>query len=80
MVLNLIFGTMAPPIGAQLAGQGVKPKKTSLLFHWQRDAVAITRLSVRGLLTESQVKQARQRLLRNILHSVEKAGRKGDGG
>ena len=67
MDLELTFGAMAPTILAQLARQGVQPNEVGVVSHWQRDADAIARLKIRGLISDSQARQARQRLLKNIV-------------
>lgn len=71
MKISIQFGAMAMPIAQQLNFQGIKCLKTDLI-HWQADADAITRLAVRGLLSDSRIRYARQRLLQNILRGVRK--------
>lgn len=66
MKLLLEFGAMAPDISQQLAYQGLTAKARAIA-HWQKDADAITRLSVRGMLSDSEKSKARRRLLKTIL-------------
>lgn len=54
------LGALAPPLAAQL---GVPPHST---MHHQADLDAITRLAVRGVLTERQVVAARRKVLKNV--------------
>jgi hypothetical protein len=62
------FGAMAPSIAEQLAEQQLIC--TTDTEHWQRDADAITRLAVRGILPEAQARAARQRVLRELARHV----------
>lgn len=64
--MNVTFGALSPPLSRQLAGV----QSREVIRHWQRDADAITRLAVRGLLTEREVGNARLRLCRQIRESV----------
>ena len=61
----LVFGALAQPLYKQL---GVRK---AVLVHQQADADAITRLLVRGVLTESAGRRARTRLLYQIKRAVE---------
>jgi len=51
------FGALAKPLYIQL-GIG-----EDLAFHWQLDADAISRLKIRGLLTDREARKAEQRLV-----------------
>jgi len=64
--ISLSFGATAPPLSEQLNNFGFGEKK---LERWQKDADAITRLSVRELITETEAKKARKRLLGYISES-----------
>jgi hypothetical protein len=66
MKINLTFGSMAAPLVQQLGVQGINAP-TKLLDHWQKDADAISRLAVRGFLTDTETNRARRRLLQTIL-------------
>jgi hypothetical protein len=74
MKIAITFGAFAPRISEQLEQHGMKAR-TADVVAWQRDAEAITRLAVRGLLTEAGGSAARRKLLRKIL-----AGSDGDNG
>ena len=73
MRVEITFGALAKPLREQLALQCLSPNN-GVVRHWQRDADAISRLSVRGLLTEAGTSQARRRLLKNIIHYSRKEG------
>ena len=63
--MELHFGAMADRIGKQLDAQnlcGTKDQRSA----WQADADAITRLAVRGLLSDSQKTRIRAKLMRKI--------------
>lgn len=66
MKLELTFGAMAPDIAQQLAYQGLTAKPRAI-DHWQKDADAITRLAVRGILSDAAKSAARRKLLKTIL-------------
>jgi hypothetical protein len=68
-VLVLRFGAMADRLEAQLRSLGLEARKIDLV-HWQDDAGAIVRLSVRGLLTDAEAANARRRLLKAISAGV----------
>jgi ribosomal protein L13 len=57
---------MAQGIKQQLAYQGLTAKP-SVIQHWQKDADAITRLAVRGMLSDAAKSAARRKLLKTIL-------------
>lgn len=59
----LVFGAFAPRLTEQLAGA----VSESDVFELQKDADAITRLSVRGLLGDGAVDSARRRLIEKIV-------------
>ncbi len=64
---GLSFGALAPPLIEQV------PELAALdALKFQQDADAITRLAVRGLLTEAEVHRARQRLVTRIAKEVAK--------
>ena len=62
MNLELRFGALVPSLAEQL---DCRPKEVEL---WQRDVDAITRLLVRGLITESAGRSARKKMLQRIAH------------
>lgn len=65
------FGALAPPIEDQLRDQGLKldmePMARALL---QRDTHEVTRLFVRGILTEAEAHKAKNRILQIIKKQV----------
>jgi hypothetical protein len=65
MKLSVEFGALAPRLTEQLAAAKLFVDKSSVA-HFQRDADAIARLSVRGLLSERETKAARRRLLKRM--------------
>lgn len=67
---GLHFGALAPPLAEQLAGFDLDAEKVDL---WQQDADAITRLGVRGVITDGEAKSAYQRLGRQIEHEINLA-------
>ena len=69
MSLELSFGALSDPIRTQLDAQNVTADRDEI-SHWQRDADAIVRVAVRGLLPDSQIRQARKRLLKRIAKGV----------
>jgi hypothetical protein len=66
MKISVVFGAKSPPLSEQLAGFDLDPEK---IKHWQKDADAIARLSVRGILSESETEKARKRLVNRIARS-----------
>ena len=69
--LLLCFGALAPMIATQLrdAEVGFDAQDIDQL---QRDADAITRLSVRHYLTEAATNRARRRLTKAVKHAVSR--------
>lgn len=65
--IHVEFGALCPPIDEQLWHQGLRldmePTARQLL---QRDTHEVTRLFVRGILTEAEASKARQRIMRII--------------
>ena len=70
MILKLVFGAIVPNIGQQLRDAGFTASKNGDIEHWQKDADAITRLIVRGLLTDSAGTVARRKLMKKITAGV----------
>ena len=68
---HIEFGAMAAPIDKQLRDQGLRldmePMARQLL---QRDTHEVTRLFVRGILTEAEAGKAQQRIMRIIKKQV----------
>jgi hypothetical protein len=64
---NIKFGALCPPLGEQLRNQGLNldldPMGRQLL---QRDIDEVTRLAIRGVITESERDRARKRLMQTL--------------
>lgn len=71
--IGIEFGALAPPILDQLRAQGVRASILSSVdaLKYQKDADAIVRLSVRGLLTDAEKKAARRRLLKALIGDLQ---------
>jgi len=65
----ILFGAVSDPISAQLANQFFAARDSDIEW-WQRDADAITRLDVSGLLPRSVVLATRKKLMRRIASTV----------
>lgn len=66
--LDITFGAMAEPLKKQLAKFKLPAQR---IGKWQRDADAITYLSVGGLLRDPEKTRARERLLRVIISAIK---------
>ena len=65
--LHIQFGGLCPPIDEQLRDQALRLDMQPLARHMlQRDANEVTRLFVRGILTESEAHKARKRIMQII--------------
>jgi hypothetical protein len=75
-VVEISFGALCHPTAKQLKEQGVTMNvgMRGSCGTWQKDADAITRLAVRHLLPESATRNARQKLLKNIIRGIEASG------
>jgi hypothetical protein len=62
---SIHLGALAPTLTQQFADAGVRMNPT-LLAHWQKDQDAIARLAVRGLLSDTEARKARERLCKKI--------------
>jgi len=67
--VQLRYGAMSDTISKQLTVQGFKFDK-KLCEHWQKDADAITRIRIRGILTANQTEKARIKLLNIIAKTL----------
>ena len=63
--MDLIFGAVCPNLSEQIKG---------LDKAFDRDANELSRLYVRGLLTETEVRKGRERLIRKITIWQKKKG------
>lgn len=70
MSLSLQFGALAPKIAWQVANQGFRFVR-SHVRQAQRDADAVTRLLIRGLMNEAQAKKARQKIVCDVAQQVK---------
>jgi hypothetical protein len=62
--ISFTFGVLSEPLKQQI------PNLKDDGGHLQKDADAISRLSVRGMLTEKETKRARDRLAKHIFKAV----------
>ena len=62
--LKIAMGAMSDSLTDQFKSQGFEPPKD--IDHFQKDADAITRLKIRGLLTDSQSDSARKKLMKEL--------------
>lgn len=69
--LGLVFGALAPPLAEQLTAAGVPSENVPDMEHHQKDADAIARLSIRGLMSDAEKDRARNRLLKAIIRDLE---------
>jgi hypothetical protein len=72
--LHLHFGAMAPRLRAQFKAAGVKPVNWKDINLWQRDADAVTRLYIRGFISERETAKARRKLIDRIAAGMVKKG------
>lgn len=60
--MSITLGAMEPPLTEQLKGLASNED----LSHLQRDAQAITRCHIRGLISDRESDKARRRLIKRI--------------
>lgn len=70
MSVEIRMGGMSPKISQQLRGKGLPMQ---MLRHFDKDADAITRLYVRGFLTNRECSASRERLAKKITQLIEAA-------
>jgi hypothetical protein len=68
MEIGIHFGAMAPPLKEQLKEFNLDDNS---LEHFQKDAEAIVRLAIRGIIPDSVKSSANKRLLKNIVRKIE---------
>ena len=68
--MQIVFGAMAPSLKEQLGATLPRGLRGMQLRRWQHDADAVTRLVVRGYISESVARTARKRILRAIERAV----------
>ena len=66
MKLSIRLGALAPKIKEQLDSEGITDYDEICLDVFQKDADAISRLSIRGLIPESIAVKARVRLMKKL--------------
>jgi len=67
--MDIVLGAMCPKLSEQIP---------YLSEHYDRDADAITRLVIRGLLTDGEATKAHKRLLKHIQREVDNVHSSGD--
>lgn len=72
--LGLRFGGMAPSIADQLNEQGFLFSKSEV-SHFQKDADAVTRLRIRGLIPAAQVDKSFNKITKLIAAHVDTYGK-----
>lgn len=77
MHLQLYFGASAQKIIDQIIAAGLTADKDRIK-NYQKDADALTRISVRGLLPDSAIHNGRKKLMKNIIQLVKPVANKTD--
>jgi hypothetical protein len=68
----LQFGALCPPLEEQLRTQGLTLDLVPMSrHHLQRDIDEVTRLAIRGVITESERNRARKRLMQTIKNHLK---------
>lgn len=70
---TLAFGALAPLLADQLASLIVTDAQRNEVEHLDRDAQAVARLVVRGLIADSTAKKARDRIAKAAWEAVRHA-------
>jgi hypothetical protein len=66
--IDIHFGALAPALSEQI-GHLIEDPKT--MEHLERDADAITRLVIRGLVSDREGERARDRLFKKIVKALK---------
>jgi hypothetical protein len=69
--LRIAFGAMSKPLHEQISEHGI-PVTQDEMSHYQKDAEAITRLRIRGMLSDKEVGNTQIRLMKNIVKYLNK--------
>lgn len=64
--LTIELGALSPSLWEQFQRQGLEAIDANALGHWQRDADAISRCCIHGLISDSAAHTARKRLMKHI--------------
>lgn len=64
---SITFGAMAAPLRKQLSAYRLPPKR---ITKWQREADAITLLSISGVLRDPEKTRARNRIVQTIISAI----------
>jgi hypothetical protein len=70
MKFGIHFGAMVDPLRDQIESQGIQIAHETLLDACQKDADCVSRLHIRGILTEAQMRSAEKKILKNIQKCV----------
>ena len=70
MQIGISFGAMADPLRDQLKAQGLRMPEEKM-NHLQSDIDALVRLSIRGLLCDSDANRTRRKLLKRIIEELD---------
>lgn len=70
MKLGITFGALAPKVAGQLKKQKLTAAPLDI-ERAQANADAVTRLLIRGVLSDSEARKARQRILKRLLANVK---------
>lgn len=73
--IEIDFGVAVPRISEQLSAQGIRYDSRACI-QWQRDAEALLRLYIRGMLPAGEMVKARRRIMRRIVRELESNGRR----
>ena len=65
-VMQIRLGALAPKLSKQLDAVGITNYDEEYLEVFQRDADSISRLSIRGFITDTIAEKARKRLIKKL--------------
>jgi hypothetical protein len=65
-MVSIFFGALCDPIAVQLERQHVAVADKKRLAQLQRDADAVTRLVVNGIIPEMTARRARQKIFKKV--------------
>jgi hypothetical protein len=72
--MQIIFGAMAPSLKEQIGDLLPRKYRGIQLRRWQHDADAVTRLVVRGLITDKMARSARRQIVRRLEGAAREGG------